>query len=65
MPKLSRVETSSTTPLVFDKLGGRRFVAAAMNKTFTPELDPGTLRRLEVYAAHFADVIEAPETGPV
>ena len=28
-------------------------MAAAMNRTFTPELDAGVLRRLEAYAAHF------------
>ena len=35
-------------------------MAAAMHKTFTPELDPGTLRRLEAYAAHFADNFNRP-----
>lgn len=35
-------------------------MAAAMNRTFTPELDAGTLRRLEVYAAHFADDFNRP-----
>src|SRR5438094_328845 len=35
-------------------------MAAAMHRTFTPELDPGTLRRLEQYAAHFAEDSNRP-----
>ena len=35
-------------------------MAAAMNRTFTPELDTGTLRRLEEYAAHFAGEFNRP-----
>ena len=35
-------------------------MAVAMNRTFTPELDPGTLRRLEQYAAHFAEDFNRP-----
>ena len=35
-------------------------MAAAMNKTFTPELDAGVLRRLEEYAAHFAGDFNRP-----
>ena len=31
-----------------------------MNRTFTPELDAGVLRRLEEYAAHFADDFNRP-----
>ena len=35
-------------------------MAAAMNRTFTPELDAGVLRRLEAYAAHFAEDFNRP-----
>jgi SRSO17 transposase len=35
-------------------------MVAAMNRTFTPELDAGTLRRLEAYAAHFAGDFNRP-----
>jgi SRSO17 transposase len=35
-------------------------MAAVMNRTFTPELDAGTLQRLEEYAAHFADSFNRP-----
>ena len=35
-------------------------MASAMNKTFTPELDAGVLRRLEEYAAHFAEDFNRP-----
>ena len=35
-------------------------MASAMNRTFTPELDAGVLRRLEEYAAHFADAFNRP-----
>jgi hypothetical protein len=35
-------------------------MAAAMNKAFTPELDAGTLRRLEEYAAHFTEDFNRP-----
>ena len=35
-------------------------MAAAMNRTFTPALDAGTLQRLEAYAAHFADDFNRP-----
>ena len=35
-------------------------MAAAMNRTFTPELDTSTLRRLEQYAAHFAEDFNRP-----
>ena len=35
-------------------------MASAMNRTFTPELDARTLRRLEAYAAHFADDFNRP-----
>ena len=31
-----------------------------MNRTFTPELDAGVLRRLQEYAAHFADDFNRP-----
>ncbi len=31
-----------------------------MNRTFTPELDAGVLRRLEEYAAHFAENFNRP-----
>ena len=31
-----------------------------MNRTFTPALDAGTLRRLEAYAGHFADNFNRP-----
>ena len=36
------------------------FMLLAMNRTFTPELDAGVLRRLEEYAAHFADDFNHP-----
>ncbi len=35
-------------------------MAAAMNRTFTPDLDAGALHRLEAYAAHFADDFNRP-----
>lgn len=35
-------------------------MAAAMNRTFTPELDTGVLKRLEKYAAHFGDDFNRP-----
>ena len=35
-------------------------MAAAMNRTFTPELDAGVLKRLEAYAAHFAGDFNRP-----
>ena len=35
-------------------------MAAAMNRTFAPELDAGVLRRLEEYAAHFAEHFHCP-----
>ncbi len=35
-------------------------MVAAMNKTFTPELDTDVLRRLEEYAAHFAEDFNRP-----
>ena len=35
-------------------------MAAAMHRTFTPELDTGTLRRLEEDAAHFAEDFNRP-----
>ena len=35
-------------------------MAAAMNKTFTPELDAGVLKRLAEYAAHFAGDFNRP-----
>ena len=35
-------------------------MAATMNRTFTAELDAGVLKRLEAYAAHFADDFNRP-----
>lgn len=35
-------------------------MAAAMNRTFTAELDAGVLRRLQEYAGHFADDFNRP-----
>ena len=35
-------------------------MVSAMNRTFTPELDAGVRRRLEEYAAHFADDFNRP-----
>ena len=36
------------------------FVAECMNKTFTPDLDPETLGRLESYAGRFQDLFNRP-----
>lgn len=36
------------------------FVVQGMNKTFTPELDPGTLGRLDAYAERFRDLFNRP-----
>ena len=39
---------------------GGWFMAAAMNRTFTPELDASVLTRLEAFAAHFAEDFTRP-----
>jgi len=36
------------------------FVVKSMNKTFTPDLDPETLARLDAYAGRFRDLFNRP-----
>ena len=45
----------STTPLAITNRTGVLFVLKCMSKTYTPELTPDVLRRLEDFAAHFRD----------
>jgi SRSO17 transposase len=42
------------------RIEGGWFMVRSMNRTFTPELDPGTLQRVEAYAAHCAEDFSRP-----
>ena len=52
----------STTPLTDTNGFGVMFVLESMNKTFTPDLDPEVLGRLEAYAGRFRDLFNVPRS---